>query len=520
MLQTLKNAVKRGLVRCIAASDRRQRTRLGMLDRDLQPSAWGASIEPSGHLVIGGSDTVALARQFGTPLHVVDHARLRKNFDSFAAAFRKHYPRVEVGYSYKTNPLPGVLRALHEFGAWAEVISHFELWLALQLGVAPGRIVFNGPGKTLAGLELAVASGVSIINVDNQDEIDAIARLSRVHGRRQRVGVRVITSVGWSSQFGLSIRSGAALHAFERIHCNEHLQPAGLHLHLGTGIRDIAVYAQAVREALQFAQALRKRLGIQLEMLDLGGGFGVPTVRPFSAWDMRLMEHGHRARATDVSSAASIDAYGRTIGEMLAQHYPAGAGEMPLLFLEPGRALTSSAQVLLLEVLAIKPSGEGRPTAICNGGRNIAMPLGYEYHEIFAAAKAQEKGELRYDLFGPLCHPGDVLMKAKLLPRLEVGDTLAIMDAGAYFVPNEMNFSNPRPAAVMVEGGQATLIRAREAFEALVARDRAILDAPCSIPARQACAESRQENRTQSSSTPPHMARATMASIPTSADAA
>ena len=483
MLQALKNAVKQVVVRGIVASDRRRRARLGMLDRDLPPSAWDASIGPGGHLVIGGCDTVELARQFGTPLQVVDYARLRKNFNAFAAAFRKHYPRVEVGYSYKTNPLPGVLRALHDFGAWAEVISHFELWLALELGVPPEKIVFNGPGKTLVALELAVARGVSIINVDNEDEIDAIERLALKHGRRQRVGVRVITSVGWSSQFGLGIRSGAALRAFERIRTHDHLEAAGLHLHLGTGIRDIAVYVQAVREVLEFAKAIRSKLGVEIKMLDLGGGFGVPTVRPFTEWDLRLMAAGHRPAAMEVSSAAPIEQYARAIGQLVGEHY--ASEEMPLLFFEPGRAITSSAQVLLLEVLAIKPASGGRFNVICNGGKNVAMPLGYEYHEIFAAGNVGRKGEICYDLFGPLCHPGDVLMKGKLLPRLEVGDVIAIMDAGAYFVPNEMNFSNPRPAAVIAEGGSASLIRAREGFEALVRRDVPLFRAPGS-PARPA----------------------------------
>ena len=472
MFQPVKNLVKAAGLAYLAAHDRRRRARLGMLERDLHPSNWEAGVGPDGHLVIGDCDTLELAQRFGTPLQVVDRSRLRKNFDLFAAGFKDFYPRVEIGYSYKTNPLPGVLRSLHEFGAWAEVISHFELWLALELGVAPGKIVFNGPGKTLAGLELAVALGVSMINVDSVEEIESIRYLAEKHGRRQRVGVRIITSVGWSSQFGLSIQSGAALRAFERICASpEHIEPAGLHLHLGTGIRDIAMYVQAVREVLRFADVLRRTLGIEIQTLDLGGGFGVPTVRPFSAWDMRLMDNGHCPRVTDVSRVPSIEHYGRAIGQLVAQHYPPSDKNAPLLFFEPGRALTSSAQTLLLRVLAIKPGIGGRLVAICDGGKNIALPLGYEYHEIFAAADAEGKAEMTYDLFGPLCHPGDVLMKGKRLPRLIVGDVIAVMDAGAYFIPNQMNFSNPRPAAVMVNRGEAAVIRSREAFEDIVAHD-------------------------------------------------
>jgi diaminopimelate decarboxylase len=475
MLQSLKNVAKAAVLRAIVAHDRRRRTSLGMLDSDLHPANWDAEIGPEGHLVIGGCDTVELARRFGTPLHVVDRARLRTNFDGFASAFRSQGLAVEVGYSYKTNPLPGVLRTLHGFGAWAEVISHFELWLALALDVPPDKIVFNGPGKTQEAIELAVSRGVSIINVDNEDEIDWIARCALKHRRRQRVGVRVITSVGWSSQFGLGIAAGAAQRAFERIGAHSHLEAAGLHVHLGTGIRDITVYARAVREVLQFARVLRQALGIEIKFFDLGGGFGVPTVRPYSEWDMRLMHSGQRPTVTDVSSAASMADYARVIAALFARYAP--PGEPPLVFFEPGRAITSSAQTLLVETLAIKPAAANSFNVICNGGKNIAMPLGYEYHELFAAGNPAGKGEFPYDLFGPLCHPGDVLFKGKRLPRLEPGDVIAIMDAGAYFVPNQMNFSNPRPAAVMVQGGEATLIRSRETFEDIVAHDGVVLDA-------------------------------------------
>lgn len=471
MLQAIKQVVKAGILAAIATRDDRRRTELGLIERELHPRNWDAAVGPRGQLLIGGCDSVELARQFGTPLYVVDGARLQKNFMDFASGFRNNYPRVEIGYSYKTNPLPGVLSKVHELGAWAEVISHFELWLALQLGVPPARVVFNGPGKTQAGLELAVSKGVAIINVDNEDEIDLIARLAARQGRPQRIGVRVITSVGWSSQFGLSIASGAAFRAFERIRSRPDLIPTGLHIHLGTGIRDVSIYLQAVRELLDFAHKLNDRLGVEIATFDLGGGFGVPTVRPYNEWDLRLMANGHRPRVIDVSSAPAISEYGNGIASLVSNYCARTGAKQPLLFFEPGRAITSSAQTLLVEVLAVKPAGRNGFNVICNGGRNIAMPTSYEYHEVFAAANADGRSEARYDIFGPLCHPADVLFKAKRLPAIKAGDVLAIMDAGAYFVPNQMNFSNPRPAAVMVEQGRATLIRSRETFEDIVAHD-------------------------------------------------
>lgn len=434
---------------------------------------WDAAVSDSGHLVIGGCDLLELAQTYGTPLYVVDRERLRKNFGAFQESFRRYHPHVEVGYSYKTNPLPGVIASLHEFGAWAEIISHFELWLALHLGVAADRIVFNGPGKTEAGLDLAVSRGIHIINVDNLTEPGIIQRLAQRYGRTQRVGVRVITSVGWSSQFGLSIRQGAAKAAFERIKALDLLVPSGLHIHLGTGIRDVAIYLQAVTEVLEFVEELRRDLGVVVNFLDLGGGFGIPTVRPFSAWDVRLMANGYAPTVMNPEEAAPLEEYARGIAAILQKSHRPDSGTSPTLFFEPGRAITSSAQCLLVRVLAVKSGGPGGSlNVILDGGKNIAMPTGYEYHEVFAAGKLNEAATAVYNLFGPLCHPGDVLFRMKTLPHLAPGDILAIMDAGAYFIPNQMNFSNPRPAAVMVQHGAARVIRDRESFENIIALDR------------------------------------------------
>jgi diaminopimelate decarboxylase len=455
----------------IRSADRRRRRELGMEETDLAPSLWDATVNDQGHLVLGGMDATHLADEFGTPLHVVDKGRLRKNYVDFRESFRRHYPYVEIGYSYKTNPLPGVLRSLHEFGASAEVISHFELWLALKLGVPPERVIFNGPAKTTPGLSLAVSRGVGLINIDNLGEIDTIQRLASDSGRIQKIGVRVITSVGWSSQFGLSIREGAARKAFEAARHCQNIEPCGLHIHLGTGIKDLRTYVQAIREVLDFSNELRDKLRVEIRFFDFGGGFGVPTVRPFSLADSRLMANGYSPLAMDLDTSSRLGNYGSAIAELFLRYRPLRGHDDPVMILEPGRAITSSAQTLLLQVLAIKPTTRGRFNVILDGGKNIAMPPGYEYHEILPASKMLETRSANCDLFGPLCHPGDVLSIQKRMPRFEPGDVVAVMDAGAYFVPNQMNFSNPRPSVVMVHGGTAEVIRRRECFEDIVRLD-------------------------------------------------
>ena len=462
---TWSSPLKRAALRALNAWDTRQ----GALAPQ-PPALWGLETDGAGRLAWDGCPLEAIGRQFGTPLHVVSRSRLEANYRAFRDAFASRYPRVEIAYSYKTNPLPGVIRALHACGAAAEVISHFELWLALALGVAPARIIFNGPAKTPAALDLAVRHGIKLINIDGAAEIGQIEERAAHYGRTQRVGVRIVTSVGWSSQFGFSIADDAALEAFRRIQACRHLEPCGLHLHLGSGLHDAGIYFQSSREAVAFALRLRAELGVAIEHLDLGGGFNVPTVRQLSGRDQKFLEHGFPVRPPRAGETPPPAAFAAGIVSLLEELLPRGDG-WPELILEPGRALTSAAQCLLLSVLALKPGDRHERYAIVDGGKNLTVPLGYEYHELFAAGRMNGSPPARYTVFGPLCHPHDIVARHRDLPSLEVGDVLAVMDAGAYFIPNQMNFSNPRAAAVMITGGVPQVIRGRETFEDVVRLD-------------------------------------------------
>lgn len=470
MLNLARQLIKRALLRRVLAEDARRRAALPAEWRDMAASLWGCETNTAGHLGLQGVDLVELAARHGTPLQVVDKQRLQRNYSEFLGAFQALYPRTQLATSYKTNPLPGVLAALHEAGSYAEVISEFELWLALRLGLPGERIIVNGPGKAPGGIRLAVESGVRIINVDSLYEIELAAEHAARVKRVQDVGVRLVTSVGWSSQFGLNIASGAAREAFAKIAAQPMLRAAGIHIHLGTGIKSIPTYLRAIRECLEFADDMRREFGITIRMLDFGGGFGVPTVRTRDAWDGRLLAFGHPARQALPGDCPSPADYAKPIVDLVRAHYP-DAATAPELVFEPGRAITSSAQLLLLSVLTRKPAADGVDNLIVDGGKNVSMPLEWESHRIFAASRMNDAAVGKCNVYGPLCHPGDIIDRNLALPPMDAGDVLAVMDAGAYFTPNEMVFSNPRPAAVMIDAGQVSVIRDRETFADIVRRD-------------------------------------------------
>jgi diaminopimelate decarboxylase len=470
MLEPLKRAAKMFVVRRLLDEDRRRRAHLPAGFDGLHPPLWDCAINASGHLAMQGVDLVALARELGTPRHVVDHDRLVANYREFVGAFRKHLPKVELATSYKTNPLPGVLKALHAAGTWAEVISEFELWLALRLRVPPERIVLNGPGKGRNGIELGVSRGIGLINLDGPDEIPWVVASARRAGRRQPVGLRVVTSVGWASQFGTRIDNGEAFDAFAEMARHPELQPCALHVHLGTGIKDVGAYLQAVREVLACARELRERLGIRITCYDFGGGFAVPTVRSLDEWDGRMVALGLPARMALPEDCPGPKDYAEPIAGLVREFHPQPDDQPQILF-EPGRAITSSAQVLLLRVMVAKRLRDGVPKLILDGGKNITMPLGWETHQLYAANKMNVPASQLYDLYGPLCHPGDIVARNKRMPAMEADDILAIMDAGAYFIPNQMNFSLPRPPVSMLRHGRIEEIRGAETFADIVRLD-------------------------------------------------
>lgn len=437
-------------------------------------SHWGLESRPGQGLCLEGVPLKELVARHGSPLHVVHLAALRRNAERFLAVPPGRAGGCEVYYSYKTNPVPGVLSFLHGLGVGAEVISAYEMWLALRLGVAPERIVYNGPVKSEASVREAISRGLGLLAANHTEELAVFTRLAAEVGRRPRVAVRVSTNSGWSAQFGTPIAGGAALRAYQQARDSKHLDVVGLHAHRGATIRTEAELTGFVESVLAFTDTLHQELGLDLEVLDLGGSLCTPTVEHFSARDWQLNSTFFRdVPAPDPAAALSIERYVALIVEMVESHYARRGRARPRIFLEPGRAMTGDTQLLLGRVHALK-AAEDRTYAVLDAGINHAESVRNEYHQLFHVDRPDAPAEQVYTVVGPICTPGDTLYPARRLPALSVGDTLAIMDAGAYFVPFATSFSYPQPAILALEeGGKERLLRRAETFDDLVAFDAA-----------------------------------------------
>lgn len=435
-------------------------------------SLWGLKVNEKKHLVIGGCDCVELAKKYGTPLHVVDKNLLQKNYNEFYESFNSHAIDFEIYYSYKTNPVPGILKVLHDSGAGAEVISPYELWLARKLKVGPDSIVYNGPMKSNEGLRIAVKNKIKLININSFNEIENIKNITEELEIQANVGVRICTGVGWGDQFGFKTSSGDAFKAFEKLSRMKHMEIKGIHAHLGTGIKSTFVYEKAIEEMFKFINEIRNRIGVCIKYVDLGGGFGVPTVKLFNRIESKLNRTFDRLYTPpNLKDTPSIKTFADRIVIAIQKECEKYKLKLPVLLFEPGRVITSSAQILLAEVGDLKDKNGGIGIAIADAGINIAFPATWEYHEILVANKMNSKYKKLYSIAGPLCTPADLLYKIKKLPLLEVGDIVSIMDAGAYFTSFSNNFSFPRPAIIMVSDGKHYVIRNPESYENMTCLD-------------------------------------------------
>lgn len=452
---------------------------------DLQPELWGLNKTGEGHLIIGGCDAVELADEYGTPLYVVNEKRLQENYDYFFKAFQSRYPHIEVFYSYKTNCIPGVLEVLHKRGAKAEVISGYELWLALKLGISPDSIVFNGPNKSVEELETAIRHGIKLIMADSIAEIERIDRIAGKLALKANLGIRVCPGVvpkgmnpftatgSRKSQFGVDLEAGEAFNAYKKAVTATNINLLAMHCNIGSGVKDAEAYAKALRKMLRLAGEVKGNLNKDIQYLDVGGGYGTPGHYDMTGLALLMYQVMNKMPSPpQPDDCPSFDDFAQVITETVKQGCNEYGLVQPTLILEPGRRLTGDSQVLLLRVGGIKERAGVGSLVITDGGMvSTSLMFFAEYHKVFVANKMNAANTKKYNVFGRVCTTADLLYKGITLPSLDERDVLAVMDTGAYFISTSSNFAYPRPPVLMVKDGNVRVIREREKYDDLVRKD-------------------------------------------------
>jgi diaminopimelate decarboxylase len=424
-------------------------------------------VNEAGRLTLGGCDAVELSREFGTPLYVFDEETLRGRCREFQTEFRSRHADTVVAYAAKAY-LGRVLAAILAQEEMAlDVVSGGELAIAASVNFPPERIYFHGNNKSEEELREALDYGVGRIVIDNFHEMHLLNGLAQGAGRRQPVLLRLSPGVDphthahtttgtLDSKFGIPLPTGQGEAAVRSAVGGEMpgLEVVGLHVHLGSPVFDLEPYREAVAVVLAFVAEMGEKHGLRLEEFSPGGGFAVQYV--------------------EGRAPPSVAEYADTIVSALTEGSREYGLPMPRLIVEPGRAIVARAAVALYTVGSSKDVPGVRRFVSVDGGMadNIRPELYDSQYSALVANKPLETRRETVTIAGRFCESGDILMRDAELPPLEPGDILAMATAGAYALPMASNFNaSLRPAVVMVNDGEARLIRRRETYEDLMRAD-------------------------------------------------
>jgi diaminopimelate decarboxylase len=446
---------------------------------------WGLGSDENNELVIGGRNAVRLAGDYGTPLHVVNGQRLADTAVSFVGELKSAYPgKVSVHFAFKCNPVPGIIRIIKESGLNAEIMSGYELSAASKLGFSGNEIVVNGPFKTDELLNDCIAEKVRFINIDSLSELGRLNDLCNKYGHSADILLRVnpdFTPSGMnrgsstggrrSSPFGLDLKGGEVHRAVGLVKKMERVKFRGFHFHIGSGIQNTDDYRRALlklKKIVEFTAAS----GLAVDVMDIGGGLGVPGSREMTTSEMLMYQaFGYLRPAIKQNENLSFGAFARSVVSGIYSIF--GHNTLPELLFEPGRCITSPNQVLLLKIHQVKERKGLRKWLVADAGTGtLTMPLFYEYHEIVLCNDVTRRPSSRVTITGPGCFTADNVYRNKKMPEVLPGEIIAVMDSGAYFTSWESSFSFPRPAIIAVSDSGVKLIRERETFDDMVSLDR------------------------------------------------
>jgi diaminopimelate decarboxylase len=395
-----------------------------------------------------------LAEEVGTPFYCYSTATLERHFKVMNQAFAgtEHL----LCYAMKANSNQAVLKTMAALGAGMDVVSEGELRRALAVGVPARKIVFSGVGKTAKEMAYALKEGIACFNVESEPELELLSSVAQRVGQRASVSIRVnpdvdakthakITTGKADNKFGISYLRASEVYA--RAAALPNIDIAGVDMHIGSQITELAPFEQAFKLMATLVEQLKSE-GHNIRHLDLGGGLGVPY-----RGDNDIPPHP--------------DEYAAMVKHTL--------GHLGLKYMmEPGRMIVGNAGILVSRVIYNKEN-EGRHFIIQDAAMNdLIRPTLYDaYHEILSVDETRNSQTVEADVVGPVCESGDYFAKSRRLPKLEQGDLLAMMTAGAYGAVQSGTY-NTRPLIpeVLVNADQWALVRPRQTYEELIGLDR------------------------------------------------
>lgn len=391
-----------------------------------------------------------IAEDVGTPFYLYSRNTLQRHYQKFEEALSgvDHI----ICYAIKANPSLAICKLLADEGAGADVVSGGELARALHAGIPSQKIVFNGNGKTEEELTTALEADILMFNVDSESELQLLNRLAGKMGRKARVALRVNPDINprthpyistglKENKFGVAIEN--AIEYYQQADSMPNIEIVGIHKHIGSQIVELSPFVDSLERVMSLVKELTAA-GLGIRYIDMGGGIGITY---------------------DEERPPSFEEYVGAVRPMLN-------GSDHTLIVEPGRVIVGNAGILVTRVSHIKKSA-GKNFVVVDAAMNdLIRPSIYSaYHKIIPVERQRNSDEtVVADVVGGICESTDFFAKGRELPRLEAGELIAIMSAGAYGSAMASNYnSRPLIAEVMASHNEYRIVRRRQTFKEMIA---------------------------------------------------
>lgn len=398
----------------------------------------------------GGISLRDFIEKYDTPLFLFSEQRLEDNYKALEESFRRYYPKTEVFYSLKTNFELSILKTLRGLGSKAEAASALEVIIAKKAGFEGRDMVLDGPAWTDDDIKFCIKKNINTFNVDSIDELRRVNRLAKLLGKKVKISFRIFPEIrmsilksfieGYISKFGVPLSKAVEL--YKEALTMDHVIPCAISTHIGSMITDPSYYEKTVQRLVKLAADLKDKLGINIEAINIGGGFGVQSLNYYSIQNVIL----NKAGISQYSKAASIEEFGRRIGQKFAKELKVSKLSEVKLIVEPGRFLVSDSGILITRVVSVKDKW-----IFIDGGINlIPESIFFIRRGFLIANKIGQKAKYEYNIAGPTLNTADVLAVNQKLPKMEVGDLVIVLDSGAYSLTRSNQFTILRPDALYI----------------------------------------------------------------------
>ena len=417
-------------------------------------------------LTMGGLDVAGMAREYGTPLYLMDEDIIRENCRAYVDAMKEHYGgNGYVSYASKTFLCVQMCKIIAEEGLGLDVVSGGELYTAIKAGFPMERVYFHGNNKTNTELRSALENNIGTIVVDNLPELERLSVIAGLLGKTASVAFRIkpgveahthefIKTGQIDSKFGVALDNGEAEEILLRAVKMPNIKVYGVHCHIGSQIFGIEPFIAAAEKLVNFIGDLKAEHGIEIEELNLGGGYGI--------------------KYTEEDTPIQYGEYIKSIAVSVKNLAEDRGIKLPKIAMEPGRSITGPAGITVYTVGSVKEIPGIRTYVAVDGGMGD-NPRHILYDSVYDAVTVRNpkgKADKTVTIAGRYCESGDVLVRDITLPEVKSGDLVAVLATGAYNYSMASNYNRvPRPPVVMIKGGEARVVVKRETYDDIISND-------------------------------------------------